>query len=1395
MLGDDKWHEVTSSSHEHERKGLELLRELLPNTDPYRVWSNFEFKDSQGRWHEVDALVLGRAGLHLVELKYYSGTLTGNDSTWHRPGRHSEDSPLLLARRKAQRLASKLKDAARDFGPGYAKKVPFIQESVFLHHPDLVSLLIGSAAIGIFGIPGHESAMRLHGIDTRLLEPPRQAQWAVTAEQPWFLETLMDKLGLAERRETVVGSWSLIEALAEGPDWQDWEASHTLQPSERARIRFQVVPEGVPDDEQQAARKRVSNEYVLLKTLQHDGLIRPDEFVDSDIGPGLVYPFDPKDERLDLWLARRGDEVSMADRLAIVRQLAEAVHYAHRNRVVHRGLYPAALSVREGEHSRKVRVGGWQSAGRTGTATTAATAGVTALQAATSDDPADGFRAPEGTWSPTANRVRLDLFGLGATAYFVLTGKAPAGSAAELRERVRDQKGLDLSVDLPQAPGVLRDLVLRATRPSPAERMNDVADFIDELAKAERELTAPSTDHDVDPLDAGPGDLLDGRFRLVRRLGAGSTAVGLQVIDEAHRDATRVLKVANDEAAAARLADEAEVLRNLQGRPRLVQLHESLTIGGRSCLLLSFAGDRTLADELASRQRVSLDLLQRWADDLFDALTELNRAGIDHRDLKPANLGVLESTKDHAKHLVLFDFSLSRASATSLSAGTAPYLDPFLGGARNQFDPAAERYAAAVVLFELATGRTPHYGDDPEAHPDTVEGDVTVESWMFLPTIARGLMAFFRQALARDAAARHTSLDEMRQAWRTALRKGTATTTSDGDDKAAAARLTTRLTNSGLTPRALSMLERFDVTTVGDLLAISRRQLQAVRGVAAATTKEVTARHREWTRRLGQVQPARPAASEGALLPPVTEISLGFRRAARLGRGQAQRVLTALLGEDQAIDPFATRAAMASHLGISAQRVGQVIQELREKLLGDDDTRAHLEQLEQLVLSRVGQLGEVATLDELVDAVLAAMPADDEAAPYARPLVRGLLRVVVEIQALDEDREALALRRREGVVRLVATTPRLLDLAESLGHHADSSVGAIDGATEVVAAERAQAELREILDTAGEPPATLVVDGRPAELAAALSTRAIVSAVGELHTAELAPGRALALALGAVGPSQRFAPKELIDRVAARFPGLAPIESQALAAVVEESGLDLVWQDRKYASRQLTEQATATHSRQPTAVPVDETPLSEAGVVGQRLLDSRRSRSFLLLGVPADQLDRLTAVVTGERFAARELNVTRRFLHQLRAVNDELNRSLPWEALRQADAAPSTSRPSRGLRTLADRAIERVVAEIDAALADDGRSDSPLLLTDASPLARYGQSQVLTRWSDLARRRPQAVWLVLPQLAGHRGAVLDGQPVQSSPNQYVPVDRQWVGQQWTQLERSPGERQRDEVAR
>lgn len=178
MPPEPRWVEVTPSQFAHEAEGLAAVRSLLPTAPPYRAWSNFEFRDGQGKWHEVDLLVLGQTRLHLVELKYYSGNLRGTDWQWLRDGRRAEDNPLKLARRKAQRLSGRLRDEflgfARESGhrvPDARDVVPFVQEAVLLHHPDLRVFLPPTAKRDLFTLDTFRSDVGLPGITERLLEP------------------------------------------------------------------------------------------------------------------------------------------------------------------------------------------------------------------------------------------------------------------------------------------------------------------------------------------------------------------------------------------------------------------------------------------------------------------------------------------------------------------------------------------------------------------------------------------------------------------------------------------------------------------------------------------------------------------------------------------------------------------------------------------------------------------------------------------------------------------------------------------------------------------------------------------------------------------------------------------------------------------------------------------------------------------------------------------------------------------------------------------------------------------------------------------------------------------------------------------------------------------------
>lgn len=1409
---EQRWVEVTPSQFAHEAEGLRLVREILPDHAPFRAWSNLEFRDGQGRWAEVDLLVLGRRHLHLVELKYYSGTLRGDDLTWRREGHRAEDSPLKLARRKAVRLKSKLLDELYRWAqenntriPDPRDVIPFVKECVFLHHPDFRCALPQTSRIDLFGLDGHESEHGLLGISARLLEPPGQGQRI----HEHILVELLKRIGLVQRRQREIGSWVIDEEpLGEGEGWQEWPAFHRVATTSRARIRFLVTPPGSTTQEQARARRIAEHEYRTMARLAHEGLLVPKDLVDGDLGVGLVYDRDDRFQRLDLWLADHPDGVPIADQLSVLRQVAETVAYAHRNRVVHRGLTPHAVLLRElPDGGVRAVVGDWQGAGTVRTpGVTTASSGVTGLLGALDAEQggarrlervlhpgvgdvdlrmAECYQAPEGVYSRDADRIRLDVFALGALAYYLLARRPAASDRTGLRERLHRDEGLDLAADLPQVPSAVRSLVLEATRPAVSDRMPDVRTFLERLADAERALT--STPEEVaDPLEAAPGAIVGaGRFQLERRLGSGSTAVGLLVTDLADgADTVRVLKVAIDDAAAGRLAAEAEVLRGLSD-PRLIRMFEGpIDVGPRKALLLESAGDRTLAELLRGRSRVSLDLLERWGTDLLEALVALDRAGVDHRDIKPSNLGIREDRGRRVKHLVLFDFSLARAGATALTAGTPDYLDPFLGtDGRDRYDSAAERYSASVVLFEMATGQLPRYGDgqsDPAAVPD----DAAVEAAMFDPTVAPAMVEFFRTALARRAKERHHTAAEMLAAWRAAFAPVPKTMPDDADKLAAAATPSTPLNQSGLSARALSAVESLGVATVGDLVAVDAVRLNRLSGAADATRREVKDRARQWRKRFGAEVTGRGRRStttvDESLPDPLAAADLLVAGAGSRRAGARRTVARLVLGLDPGLEAFATQGELAAALDVSRGRAAQHLDALQQAWPSDRPSRDLLDAIWATVDRSLADLGGVATVGELAESILATLPpAEDDPGADPTRIAAGLLRLALDRanarSRAEGEAPPVSTRRREQRLALVATEAALLDPAEAIGRAADRLVGeAAQSAEPVVPSARVRDRLQKAWLAAGgaETPALLAGDRLP-RLAAALSATAALSGSSELYHRDLDAPQALALALAGVAAAQPVTAQEVRDRVRARFPALPPLPDRPrLDELIEQARLGLVYDDAHRAFRPRTRIADTSDlaSRPRTEVGPSEPVLVAGGRYGHRLVESVEGRSFLALGVDALRTDRAAAALAA-RFGAQVLDLTGTLIGAMK--EQAAAAGLPWDLVRAADAASPGSREAHGLAML----VRRTMPAVEAALADaiGAPRATPVLLTEAAPLARYEHLRLLAHWSDLTTRRRRAVWLLVPQLLGNTGPVIDGHPLPlAAPGQFMRLDNDWI---------------------
>jgi hypothetical protein len=132
-----RWNQVSPSQFEWEADAQEVLRALLPDQDPYRGWTNFEFTNG-GAIAEVDSLVITPKGVYLIEIKSWAGKVNGDQGTWvqQRPdgSRRSFTNQAAVNSARSSSWASLIK---RNWPHNAKVGPPFIQSLVWFSLAEL----------------------------------------------------------------------------------------------------------------------------------------------------------------------------------------------------------------------------------------------------------------------------------------------------------------------------------------------------------------------------------------------------------------------------------------------------------------------------------------------------------------------------------------------------------------------------------------------------------------------------------------------------------------------------------------------------------------------------------------------------------------------------------------------------------------------------------------------------------------------------------------------------------------------------------------------------------------------------------------------------------------------------------------------------------------------------------------------------------------------------------------------------------------------------------------------------------------------------------------------------------------------------------------------------------
>ncbi|HEX3617697.1 MAG TPA: Stk1 family PASTA domain-containing Ser/Thr kinase [Solirubrobacteraceae bacterium] len=258
------------------------------------------------------------------------------------------------------------------------------------------------------------------------------------------------------------------------------------------------------------------------------------------------------------------------------------------------------------------------------------------------------------------------------------------------------------------------------------------------------------------------GHIIDGRYRVLHRLGAGGMAdVYLAKDQQLDREVALKLlhrRFAEDPGFVERFRREAQAAASLQ-HPNVVSVFDRGSVEGTYYIAMEYLEGRTLKrlirEEAPLETNRAIDLTLQ----MLKAARFAHRRGVIHRDLKPHN--VIVDDNDHVK---VTDFGIARAGASDMTEtgsimGTAQYLSPEQAQGHAVSAP-SDLYSIGIVLYEMLTGRVPFDGESPVSIALKHVSESPVPPSQINPDIPSALEQVVMWALNKDPADRPADADQ-----------------------------------------------------------------------------------------------------------------------------------------------------------------------------------------------------------------------------------------------------------------------------------------------------------------------------------------------------------------------------------------------------------------------------------------------------------------------------------------------------------------------------------------------------------------------------------------------------------------------------------------------------------
>lgn len=219
-----------------------------------------------------------------------------------------------------------------------------------------------------------------------------------------------------------------------------------------------------------------------------------------------------------------------------------------------------------------------------------------------------------------------------------------------------------------------------------------------------------------------PGQVLDGRYRIERRIGLGGTGVVFEAtqLRDNSKVALKTLRpcFVDHPDLGRRLRREAEVARRVRHPGIVPMMDDGTLIDGSPYVVMPLLTGESMTRMLLRRTTLPVDMVAALVSRIAAILHAAHCSGYVHRDVKPEHL-LLEpsSTGDLVAYLLDFGVCSSEDAPPDEKErergkvfGTPSYVSPEQAAGEVEIDGRADLFSLGVLAFEALTGRLPFAG-------------------------------------------------------------------------------------------------------------------------------------------------------------------------------------------------------------------------------------------------------------------------------------------------------------------------------------------------------------------------------------------------------------------------------------------------------------------------------------------------------------------------------------------------------------------------------------------------------------------------------------------------------------------------------------------------------------